>query len=409
MTKSGLYAVLAVVLGTAMGVFGRDAELWQLHKLDLDKHPLAVCLDGSAGSFYMRKGSGSGQNSFLIHTQGGGWCLDPQGCYSRSQGDLGSSAALKSEVDCAIKGTKGNPCVHDGDSGLQSSLESENPEMFNWNKVYINYCDGGSYAGDVTEPVSVTVDGREKRIYMRGRHILEGVYDTLISEGFGLNAAENLVISGTSAGGLAVYLHADYLRAKVLAVSPKANVAAVPDAGFFLDYPSFSGEYLYTPNYKNVFAMQNASGFVNEDCMSHYSKDESWRCFMAQYTLPFVKTPVFVANSLMDSWSARNIMGLTCDPSGLNSSAICTEDEQVYVGKWREAVVSTLGPFLGKPGAGAWLVNCYQHPIVDLLHYWSEVTIQQTTLGATFWSWFSQNKQQPVVQVDGMGDANPKC
>jgi hypothetical protein len=399
-------AVLATAL--VVGVFGRDPELWQLHKLDLDKFPLARCLDGSPGSFYIRKGSGSGQNSFLIHTQGGGWCLDPESCYSRSQGDLGSSANLQSEVDCAMKGTKGNPCVHDGDSGLQSSLKSDNKEMWDWNHAYINYCDGGSYAGDVTDPVSVTVDGKDKVVYMRGRHVLEGIYDTLI-QGFGLNAAESVVISGTSAGGLAVYLHADFLREKVQSVSPKANVVAVPDAGFFLDYPSFSGEYLYTPKYQYVFAMQNASGFVNQDCIGQYSKDESWRCFMAQYTLPFIKTPVFVANSLMDSWSARNIMGLTCDPSGKNSSAICTEDEQAYVAKWREAFVSTLSPFLGKPGAGAWLVNCYQHPIVDEIHYWSEVTIQQTDLHSTFASWHAQSAQQPWVRVDEMGVANPKC
>ena len=63
MARLLLAAVLAAA-GTARAQFA-------LHLLDLGTHPMAQCLDGSPGGFYYAPGSGSGANSWIIHTQGG--------------------------------------------------------------------------------------------------------------------------------------------------------------------------------------------------------------------------------------------------------------------------------------------------------------------------------------------------
>jgi len=42
-----------------------------------------------------------------------------------------------------------------------------------------------------------------------------------------------LIITGSSAGGLAVYNWANYIKSQV---NSEANVVAAPDSGFFLDY-----------------------------------------------------------------------------------------------------------------------------------------------------------------------------
>ena len=44
-----------------------SAAQWTLKKLDLNKYPLAVCLDGSPGAFYVSPGAAS---SFVLHLQG---------------------------------------------------------------------------------------------------------------------------------------------------------------------------------------------------------------------------------------------------------------------------------------------------------------------------------------------------
>ena len=45
----------------------------------------AVCLDGSPGMVYVRKGSGDGANKWYIHHQGGGWCESLDDCLDRSK------------------------------------------------------------------------------------------------------------------------------------------------------------------------------------------------------------------------------------------------------------------------------------------------------------------------------------
>jgi hypothetical protein len=51
---------------------------FSLFKLSLSAHPMATCLDGTPGGFYLQQGSGTGLNKWVIHTQGGGEWLPKQ-------------------------------------------------------------------------------------------------------------------------------------------------------------------------------------------------------------------------------------------------------------------------------------------------------------------------------------------
>lgn len=92
--------------------------------------------------------------------------------------------------------------------------KANNPDFCNFNRVYMAYCDGNSFSGNRDE--AVVVGG--KPLYFRGRRILDAVLSYLM-ENYNLGAAENVLLTGCSAGGLATYLHTDYvgdtLKAKV--------------------------------------------------------------------------------------------------------------------------------------------------------------------------------------------------
>lgn len=66
-----------------------------------------------------------------------------------------------------------------------------------------------------------------------------------------------VLLSGCSAGGLATYLHADYVRS-LLPRSVKRFKAA-PVSGFFLDHSNVDGTPVYPSQMKNVFLMQNCT------------------------------------------------------------------------------------------------------------------------------------------------------
>ena len=80
-------------------------------------------------------GSGSGATKFIIHLEGGGWCYNEDDCIGRSKTPLGSSTFWKPTSEYP--------------GGLLSDDQTANPDFYNWNLAFVNYCDGASFAGNV--------------------------------------------------------------------------------------------------------------------------------------------------------------------------------------------------------------------------------------------------------------------
>jgi len=66
-------------------------------------------------------------------------------------------------------------------------------------------------------------------LYYAGRRMLDAVLSDLLHSR-GMNGATDVVMSGCSAGGLAIYLNADHV-AKVL--PPRAKFRVIADSGYF--------------------------------------------------------------------------------------------------------------------------------------------------------------------------------
>lgn len=89
-----------------------------------------------------------------------------------------------------------------------------------------------------------------------------------------------------------------------------------------------------------VFKMQNASAGVNQDCLKAQKPEDMWKCmfapvstftsscciiydpppppFILQYTYSFIKTPLFVLNSMYDTAQINSLFGLPCLPPNCN-------------------------------------------------------------------------------------------
>ena len=109
-----------------------------------------MCLDGSPPGYYIHNGKirhdnhrnsnftcflgTTTPNKWIIHLEGGGWCYDEDECVLRSKTDLGSS--------------KNWPDTYT-DSGLLSDDCTINPYFCGWSMVFVKYCDGASFAGNV--------------------------------------------------------------------------------------------------------------------------------------------------------------------------------------------------------------------------------------------------------------------
>ena len=57
----------------------------------------------------------------------------------------------------------------------------------------------------------------------------------------------------------------------------------------------------------------------NQGCIAHYTPlGTPWKCIFAQYVLPFIKTPLFIAQNLYDSYQLGHILTLDgCSTYGM--------------------------------------------------------------------------------------------
>ena len=261
----------------------------------------ARALDGSPAALYLRPGVGANASNIILFFEGGGWCETLLDCAGRAQTALGSSNF-----------TTDGYAARDI---LQANCTA-NPYFCGWSAVYAQYLDGTSRSGDVAAPVAVNATST---IYFRGHRILRETLAALLAPagpGAGvpsLAAAPRLLITGSSAGGLTTFLHADEIALAVRAVNAACDVRALPEVGFFLDGASiWGGRRLMTEVFASVAEFSNVTGGapeqVNAACVAATPPARRWQCFMAQYTLPHLATPSFVVNSMVDQWQSENVL-----------------------------------------------------------------------------------------------------
>uniref|UniRef100_M1DCW6 Pectin acetylesterase n=1 Tax=Solanum tuberosum TaxID=4113 RepID=M1DCW6_SOLTU len=100
--------------------------------------------------------------------EGGGWCQNVAQCLLRKNSKYGSSAKMENQVFF---------------SGMLSNEQKFNPEFYNWNRVFVRYCDGGSFTGDV-EAIDPGTG-----LHYRGARIFKAIMEELLAQG--MNKSEN--------------------------------------------------------------------------------------------------------------------------------------------------------------------------------------------------------------------------
>ena len=118
----------------------------------------AQCLDGSPSGLYFSKGFGDGKNKTIFYMLGGGWCTGrntdevTQDCYERSFTKLGSTVDWDDTLTWIDKSFPGDP--------------TKDLTYYNWNRVFVIYCDGTGHQGYISQPVNV----KGKDIYFKGHN-----------------------------------------------------------------------------------------------------------------------------------------------------------------------------------------------------------------------------------------------
>ena len=345
----------------------------------------AVCLDGSTPGYYLRQGSGKGNKNWIIYLQGGAWCETEEACLGRSRMHLGSSLFFK---------PLGNP------GGILSNNSKENPEFYDWNVAYLPYCDGSSFSGNRSDPVQV----EGSLLYFRGLRILDSTISELLSD-TNLKEAGHVIFSGTSAGGLAVMLHADFVRSKL---PEKVNFRALADSGFFLDTASRKqkGQRKFRKIMQSVFKLHDCTDGVPQHCVKNTSGKKLWKCIFPQYFLRFVKSRLFVVNPLYDSWQLGNIWEIPCARHPYS----CTKKELKQIKKFRKTTLKAMkGVIKGSSNIALFADSCIDHGQVIFNAQWNTIKVMHKSISSSFSKWYHKPKKEMYFIDEDNYPANPTC
>jgi hypothetical protein len=366
--------------------------------------PNAVCTDGSKAGYYLRRTTNpSSKDEWMLYLGGGAWCWSAENCYQRSKTSYGSSKSWPRHIG-----------RDDVGGGPMSSNCSVNPTFCEYNVVMINYCDGNSFAGMLSEPFVYN----NTKVFLKGRFILDALLRQLLSHE-GLANASSFLLTGGSAGGLAVYLHSDSIRDRLVAAVPTLKkFGAVPISGFFLDQPNIAYTPMYQEHIKGAFSVSNATGGLSAKCVESYvtrnASSELWRCNFAEYVFPLSTVPTFVFNSKTDFWQVTcilNLMPLLSYSNATFNDVIngnCSSVPGFECINWRgydscsaKQIMPALAyqsaflervfavPNFFRQGNGAYITSCYTHCEAQDSSAYTTVSVRNTTMSEALGRWWS--------------------
>ena len=330
----------------------------------------AAALDGSPYGFFFLGSNTSTQ--WTISIQGGGWCVGVGDCYDRSQmktlhgkpGSYGSSIPLMGHPEgCGCM----NPTAGGGNSGLATDC----------NCIMMPYLDGASFSGERDDPVPVS-SHPGKFVHYKGLRNFDATLDYAFAH-LGLERATEMVVTGSSAGGLSTFLHLDRVARRMEQSAPACTrTTGAPIVGFFLDHANYHqeqqhGSTMELPGYsyprdgtnysswmKTVVSDQNVTSVLMPECLASFPR-EPHLCFMSPHMVPFITSDFFLFNSRFDAWQMQNDLQVPCI-NGDMSHPTCNVTEQASVIQYGDDFLTALQPVIDSaPKNGAFITSCICH------------------------------------------------
>ncbi|XP_042014804.1 pectin acetylesterase 8-like [Salvia splendens] len=140
----------------------------------------------------------------------------------------------------------------------------------------------------------------ETNLHLRGRRIFTSVIEELMSTQ-GMSNAENALLIGNSAGGLATILNCDRFHSFL----PGAcRVKCISDSGFFIRAEHLRGaQDNAIANFRKVVLFHELAQFLPESCTQRLAPE---LCFFPENVVNDIRTPLFLLNSDFDKYQIFN-------------------------------------------------------------------------------------------------------
>ncbi|KRX06034.1 DnaJ domain [Pseudocohnilembus persalinus] len=365
-------------------------------KLDLilisqEEYPDTACLDGSPTGLYFQKGWGDGKTKFVLFFEGGAACL------SKTRNGMLNQCALRAKT--FFGSSKFFTKQRLGRAILEDS-EENNPRFYNWNKIYIPYCDGTLHQGYVEK----TIKHLLFKLHFRGLPNTMATFDYAIKNlGLGdYETATDVLLTGSSAGGIAAQTFADILAEKL---DKRTKYWVASDSGFFIDYYE-TGQDFIAQSMNVLMNVLDKDQILPKGCPL-MGTDEQYKCVLPQNTVPLIKSDLYLIMSEYDAFSTRFLVGgLSCIHN--RSFTNCDSEQMETLNNFRNKMIDDVRQVLyQKSNANAWLIACSQHTFFTFSSGYDQKIFQVpqhsgNTPQESLYQWMYSDKSERVDHIDSV-------
>ena len=247
-------------------------------------HPEAICNDNSRATFYIGQGS---SKKWIVFFESGGFCASFEDCNKRYLHENSTVLMTSKMLPDKVTGRD-----------LLSASKYENPTFSEYSHVLVPYCSSDLWLGSKTnpkEPFHFVNDSSADNFSFRGHTIFRSVFMDLLQQ-YNLSDAEEIIISGSSAGGIGVLNHADWVLNHVIKSNKiNAKLLSIIDSGWFIDFQG-SFEAKVRPGF---LSLANISSRECTDLFQGHTCCPSASCMIARGYYPS-SVPLLLISSMYD-------------------------------------------------------------------------------------------------------------
>lgn len=224
-----------------------------------------------------------------------------------------------------------------------------NGDFYDWTKLLIPYCSGDMHSGQqhtaVPLPDATGTANAQETFWFCGHNLIAAT-PAHVQDQPGFPQPSFVIVTGSSAGGIATIQQTDYVQATF----PNATVKGAPQCGFFYPGVTSMPDYLHntTTPAQSLGFIPAWAPFVHEDCR-RATGDNMSACTDAHFLLPYLKSPQFFIENQYDSAKLANC-GLFFPES---------EADMTYLRAWGHWMRSQFSDRQSKHGIFA--PSCYDH------------------------------------------------
>nr|GLL45942.1 pectin acetylesterase 8-like [Ipomoea trifida] len=283
---------------------------------------------------------------------------------------------------------KGAVCL-DGSPPAYYLDEGEGQGSNNW----LIFLEGGGWcftAQDCLDRSKRDVESVTNNVTYRGARIFNAVVEDLRRRG--MNNAQNAILAGSSAGGLAAILHCDRFRS----VLPEAaRVKCLADSAIFIhDEYSIVGNKTFDRVFQGLIDLHGSAPMLPASCSAKVSRP--FLCFFPQYILKNIATPVFIVMSAFDRVQIQYDLSFEHFDCLVNKT--CSLVEMTAIQELSLELLDAL-PITSSPSfRGIWLTSCITHDVTEFSWVASKMMrIDNKTYPQAFADWFYDRSANQAI------------